>query len=637
MIVENNSKLLMNSIVASISSILSWISSSSEDQEDVNNKKVESIIANRIKLDLQTVIEQTKKEFDRFENYQLSDREKSKRILFHFQKDLIAGLSGQTLDSQDRRDEISQQPYSQTMKQCCWALLITMNLGMLFYIFLFGISRDGHHQAAWAKSFAIWLGMEIFLISTIMVIVMNVLMPMILMKDIKQIKMKLIDTIIQYNRKLQENIEKKNNIDRYYESIEIEQPIEGIDNNNKSNVFNAAEYLFVSYRLAKAYPELRVAKIILAYETIWPRQSYLHVSQAVTKTYSRKFAAIYQAITILLTYFLTNFLTIPIHLQDMIIQIMTTVMMGYTILIHLQLYHIYPILIVVPTIILAAIVHFFVRSSSAQNKIEIMSLLHYEKKQGEQLLVKETRQTAVSEGEGKSDDVKQAVVVPTRIAIGGRPTILTPTTLPTGRRASLQHGMGLLQQGRNQLQTASEESHEEDDEEHEENLHDPLFDYDEEDDDFFDRFDGLFHVEEDDIDVDIEEILSRKEIVTDERDDDDVAWGKLVEAVVVESNIEQLLKSNSDENIQIDSSVSNNQVENNATFEELFSGDIDGESNEGIEVLEEDDVNNDAAMEVRTENSRVSRPNSSDSKNGIVDGEDHIDQSRIEETISEVV
>ena len=399
-------------------------------------EKNDDNIPDRIKSDIQDVIYHTKKEMERFHHMKLSDREKSKRILFHFQKDLMAGLSGQVLESQDRREEITQKPYSQTMKRCCWALLFAMNAGMLFYVFLFGVSRDGHHQAAWAKSFGIWLVMEILLVSSVMVLVMNVLVPMLTMKDIKKIKMKLVDTIVQYNRKLHERM------DRDGDGSLLE---------TSSTVFNAAQYLFVSYRLAREYPELRVSKIILAYETPWPRQSYLRTTQAVTQTYSRKFAAIYQAVTVLATYAITNFLTFPIHLQDMIVQISSTFVLGYTILVHLQLYQIYPVLIAVPTIMIAVVIHFWVRSSAAQEKIEIMKLLHYEKDQvPDSHAVMEYSHVVDGDPENAMDEIKpiRSLVVESTVDVNNTRSGVQG---PVGRRQSIQIGLSLLQQGKKQL------------------------------------------------------------------------------------------------------------------------------------------------------------------------------------------
>jgi hypothetical protein len=323
--------------------------------------KTTASVPNRIKADIEQVIEQTNKEMDRFEYLQLSDREKSKRILFYFQKDLTAGLSGQVLESQDKRHQKCQAPCSKTMKRLCWFTLSLVNAGMLYYIFLFGVSRDTHHQAAWAKSFAMWLLMEIVLVSSAVVLVMHVLIPSLLMKDVRQIRMKLIDTIVKYNRKLHEAET------TLLSNQELQPKIS----------FNAAKYLFVSYRLACLYPELRVSKVIAAYETIWPRQSYLHAAANVTRSYSKGLSGIKQAVIVLLVYAISSFVVIPVHLQDMAMQIISTVVLGYSVLIHLQLYQIYPVLVAVPTLIGAAVLHFIVKSNVAQEKMSMMTLLHH--------------------------------------------------------------------------------------------------------------------------------------------------------------------------------------------------------------------------------------------------------------------
>ena len=41
--------------------------------------------------------------------------------------------------------------------------------------------------------------------------------------------------------------------------------------------FNAAEYLFVSQRIAKRLPNNAIEKLILSFKTPWPRKSYKYV------------------------------------------------------------------------------------------------------------------------------------------------------------------------------------------------------------------------------------------------------------------------------------------------------------------------------------------------------------------------
>jgi hypothetical protein len=74
-------------------------------------------------------------------------------------------------------------------------------------------------------------------------------------------------------------------------------------------------------------------------------------------------------------FFLSNLLTVPVAIQDMIMQIVTTTASGYTILLHVQLYKIYPVLVAIPAIFIAALIHFFVQSNKAQSKVALAKML----------------------------------------------------------------------------------------------------------------------------------------------------------------------------------------------------------------------------------------------------------------------
>ena len=139
--------------------------------------------------------------------------------------------------------------------------------------------------------------------------------------------------------------------------------------------FNAAQYLFVSHRLAARCPELRTSKIILQYCTPWPRQSYLHVSKTVADEYKKKFSGIQTALLQIVVFFLSSFLTFPVHLQDLVVHLCSTALIGYTTLVHLELYSIYPVLVVVPTLVLGTIVHFVMRLVETQDRVEQQRVL----------------------------------------------------------------------------------------------------------------------------------------------------------------------------------------------------------------------------------------------------------------------
>jgi hypothetical protein len=300
-----------------------------------------------------------------------SERMKTKRLLFLFQKDLIPGISGEILDSKDQRDHLLLSPVAAWKKGFAWCFLGIANLSMLFYVFLFAVSQDTHYQSAWGQSFAIWLILEVTMVSTMICLFMHVLIPSLIMKDIQKIKGKLRESLL-----------------KYYEKIESTKKDHILKNMNNSLLgesrFNAARYLFLSYRLAETFPELKASQVILQYTTVWPRQSYQHVSD-ISKNYNKKFSTAFsRSVSIILIFFLTSFVSLPLVIQDLLTQIVSTAVFGYLILLHLQLYALIPILVMIPTLFVFLGIHFFLASSSKQEEIDkanLHHLLHPKKKE----------------------------------------------------------------------------------------------------------------------------------------------------------------------------------------------------------------------------------------------------------------
>ena len=280
-----------------------------------------------------------------------------KKLLFLFQCDLLPGISGKILELKGSRDSSKVKHVSFSAKVAAWAFLFLMNAGMMFYIFLFALTQTGPKQNAWFQSFAMWLVLEIVFVSTIMVLVTHILIPSLVMKDLTQIKRRLMDNIRDFNDKV--NSQKDGGL------------VKAEDDENVP--FNAANYLFVSTRLARQFPDLKESKIIAQFSTPWPRQSYLRV-QNVSKGYSKKFSALTRSASILVIFFVGNFLSIPPGLQDTVMQIVSTTGIGYVVLIHVQLFQIFPALVILPALVLAVLVHFAIQSSKADAKIKLARL-----------------------------------------------------------------------------------------------------------------------------------------------------------------------------------------------------------------------------------------------------------------------
>jgi uncharacterized membrane protein len=327
-----------------------------------NAEKKENTVGDLILSELENVEAAIKAEKEIFTKERLTEREKGKRLLFLFQKDLMPGINGMILESKDKRDALVINGSSRTAKMVSWAFLILVNTGMLFYILLFALSQDPHRQNAWGQSFALWLVVEVFLVSTVSVLLMQVLIPSLTMKDVGIIKKKLIFNVISFYKDL---AAKKNHGTEEKEGVTVEL---------KNKVFNSAEYLFISTRLAHFYSDLRIAKMILAFQTPWPKQSYHHITDT-SKKYDRKFSALQRSLSIVVLFFLTSLISVPISVQDMIIQCGSTVTIGYTLLFHLKLYQIFPVLIVVPTIFLGIIIHFMIQSNKAKKKVDDSKLM----------------------------------------------------------------------------------------------------------------------------------------------------------------------------------------------------------------------------------------------------------------------
>jgi uncharacterized membrane protein len=413
----------------------------------------ENTVGDLILSELENVETAIKTEKDLFQKERLSEREKGKRLLFLFQKDLMPGINGMILESKDKRDALVINGSSRTAKMVAWAFLATVNTGMLFYILLFALSQDSHHQQAWGQSFALWLVVEVFLVSTVSVLLMQVLIPSLTMKDVGIIKKKLIVNVISFYKEMAK---------KKLPGTEEKEGELGVE--KKTKLFNSAEYLFISNRLAHFYSDLRIAKMILGFQTPWPKQSYQHITDT-SKKYDRKFSALQRSVSIVVLFFLTSLLSVPISVQDMIIQCGSTVTIGYTVLFHLRLYQIFPVLTVVPTIFLGVIIHFMIQSNKSKKKVEDIKLM-------KEIKTMETEKKNAYQAE---EEDKKNSSTPLEAAIIGLQKKQQPqqndeeqrngvSMKHKKRRESLQKGIKLAQQIEIVLQKVQEKKKEQDDE-----------------------------------------------------------------------------------------------------------------------------------------------------------------------------
>jgi len=320
-------------------------------------------VSQRVLQDLVNVHTSMQVELENAKVAKLSAKERGKRLMYLFQCDLLPGASGKILESKSSRDNIRADQVSWEAKFVGWAFIGLLNLGMLAYIFLFAVNQTTHRQSAWALSFALWLVVEILLVSSLTVLFTHVMVPSLIMGDVNKIKSKLVDSIRAFNATLKaRKSAREKNIGYNSESEEENAP------------FSSTEFLFLSSRLAKQWPNLREAKIISQFKTPWPKQSYQRETN-VSGMYSKKFSALSRSGSILIIYFVSNMVQVPPGLQDMVINIFTTSAIGYTVLLHVDLYKIFPLLAFIPFLLICVIVHFIIQANKAESKLQMTRLL----------------------------------------------------------------------------------------------------------------------------------------------------------------------------------------------------------------------------------------------------------------------
>jgi hypothetical protein len=143
-------------------------------------------------------------------------------------------------------------------------------------------------------------------------------------------------------------------------------------------------------------------------------------------------------------FFVTSFISIPPSIQDMVIHMGTTAVSGYTALVHVRLYKIYPVLVVVPTVILAAIVHFWVQSNKVQQKLEFARLFG-------------------TSNEEKSVDVDGNLnkIVPREVPASSLMPLPVSESVSRhiNRRQSVAHGIDIAAKARQELSSHETSSH----------------------------------------------------------------------------------------------------------------------------------------------------------------------------------
>lgn len=146
----------------------------------------------KILLELSTVRSMMQKEILLLDNPSIEDDIKKKRLVYLFVKDLLTGVNGMILDHKDRQDNLVRSSVSFPVKVVAAIFILLVCLAMLFYLYLFSLRQTLTAQNAWFNSFVAWLIFDIILISTGVVLVEHVMIPMWSFRAVRTVKQKIL-------------------------------------------------------------------------------------------------------------------------------------------------------------------------------------------------------------------------------------------------------------------------------------------------------------------------------------------------------------------------------------------------------------------------------------------------------------
>lgn len=293
---------------------------------------------------------------------------KRRRLLYLLMKDLSSGVSGDVISNKVERDSVSMalkiNRVPASWKLFGWLAVAFLNLGMLFYVYLFAMSQTRSRQAAWLQSFLMWGVFEIFISSTGLVVFVHLLIPLYVLSDVCRLKEKVLASVLSFR-----------------ERFSSSQP--SLFHPPPNTEFNSAKYLFTSWRVASLFCErdadedsgLPETALILHFRTQWPSKRLGGQEGEVAAEYQEDI--VLAAVSRVVTYFLGSLLSFHVLVQEMFVQMLWTSGMGYLIVWFVQLARVHPLLPLVPVLLTLLAIYGFLRLLwQRDERVRRLGLIH---------------------------------------------------------------------------------------------------------------------------------------------------------------------------------------------------------------------------------------------------------------------
>jgi hypothetical protein len=336
-----------------------------------------------------------------------TEAEVGKSLLFHLHCDMLPGVSGRILENKGLRDTERVKPVTWQWKALGCLVLLAVYVVCIYYVIAFAAEQNHARQNAWFKSFMLYIVFDFVGLSCAHVMVTHFLVPSIAMRKVTAVKEYLVRRMQRLETEVQKHLNSialKGDLEHGAAAVEVK----------KAGAFNAAEYLYASYRLSAYVPSLRESRLVrLCGETQNTRQQTLKevmfgvpsaapispLRQAA-KTGEVVFSQQPDFLLPLLTtvwflatwsYYLVHLLlwtgykvlfrpcllltvTLPEPLQDAVLELVAAVALGYVLLLHIALYDFFPPLAFLPVFVIFSVSHFYFVSGNGAELTKLAGL-----------------------------------------------------------------------------------------------------------------------------------------------------------------------------------------------------------------------------------------------------------------------
>jgi hypothetical protein len=175
---------------------------------------------------------------------------RAQRLMFLFQQDLMMGIPGEVVTRTAYQLPTHSSHVSELVRNGLWLFVALFNVLLTIYIFFFGWSKGYFLQSLWARTFLIWLLLDVIFVQSLLILWTQFLIPSVLFTEIFRTRFFMLRTFQDAQVRI--------------------KGLEVLPTDNQK--FNACSFMFASHRLARLSPNTFESRLILNFRMPFPKK-----------------------------------------------------------------------------------------------------------------------------------------------------------------------------------------------------------------------------------------------------------------------------------------------------------------------------------------------------------------------------